>query len=440
MFVYRFLLTLLSPLLFALLILQVMRGRTTLSGLRIRLARGLTFSIPTEAPRIWIHATSHGAVVSARSLIEEALARDPSIHVILSTDSDTSCALVRTWDLQRFHPCLAPVDLRSAVTRFLDATRPSAFIAIERALWPNRFDLCARRGIPVIVAGARMSERASRRYTAMSTFLGGAIRTTLNAITAFAALDVESEQRFLQLGISPQRLLPRMNLVSSVSLGTVPADILAQFSAAFDRDKTLLAASLHEGEEKTVITAFRDILRKHPDTRLIIAPRHPARRADICARLDRAGLRHASRSRGDAPNGSPVYIADVLGEMALWYQLAGCCFMGNSLVDRGGHTPFEPEQFETAIIHGPHVDNHTLAYRALNAAHGAVTVTDAASLCTAWDSMLAHPDQTRDLAQAAHRALDPLRISGAGYDAFWLALSKAMQRPCLSHPRTEHHQ
>lgn len=417
-----------SPLLMVTALVQLLRGRLSLSGLTMRFARGVVFDIPKDAPRLWLHSASNGEVTSARSLIDEALARDPSLHVIVTTNSETARALVIAWDMARVHPCLAPLDFRGVVTRFLNAAAPCALIVIENEMWPNRFNICAARAIPVIVAGARMSERSAKRHALLSSVLGGTLRTTLNAITALAALDAESEQRFLQMGFPSHRLLPRMNLKSGVSLGAVDPDTLTRFKSAFVRDETLLAASTHEGEEKIVIAAFSDILTKHPKARLILAPRHPSRRNEVSALLDKAGLQHASRARADAPDATPVYLADTLGEMALWYQLAGSCFVGGSLVERGGHTPFEPEQFNSAIIHGPHVSNHSLAYRALNAAHGAVRVHDAQSLAAAWDSMLAHPQQMHDLAQTAHHALDPLRMSGAGYDAFWTALAKATDR------------
>ena len=43
--------------------------------------------------------------------------------------------------------------------------------------------------------------------------------------------------------------------------------------------------------------------------------------------------------------------------MHLWYQLAGVTFVAGSLTDRGGHTPYEPAAFGSAILYGPDTGN-----------------------------------------------------------------------------------
>ena len=130
------------------------------------------------------------------------------------------------------------------------------------------------------------------------------------------------------------------------------------FPAFADRASTVLAASTHEGEDEAIVQGFAAARATRPDLRLILAPRHPRRGPRIAALLERAGLAHATRSAGEVPGpDSAVYLADTMGEMALWYRLAGITFVGGSLVDAGGHTPFEPAGAGSAILHGPHVGN-----------------------------------------------------------------------------------
>ena len=94
----------------------------------------------------------------------------------------------------------------------------------------------------------------------------------------------------------------------------------------------------------------------------------PARADTIAAEIRAAGLTLAQRSKGESPDTGAVYLADTLGEMPLWYSVAAISVIGGSFSDLGGHTPFEPAQCGTAILHGPHVWNHAAAYRALDAA------------------------------------------------------------------------
>ena len=75
-----------------------------------------------------------------------------------------------------------------------------------------------------------------------------------------------------------------------------------------------------------------------------------------------------------------VYLADTLGEMAHWYAMAGTTVIGGTFSDAGGHTPFEPAAFGSALLHGPSVANFAEVFAALDAAGAAVPVADAAGL------------------------------------------------------------
>lgn len=298
---YRILVSLLFPLALPVLALRASRQRGGFSGLIERWTGPREHPFSQDTPVLWVHAASNGEVTSARPLIEDALERDTELHVFLTTNSITAQELVATWKLPRVVTGLAPFDLRRTVGRFLDRVAPRALLVIENEIWPNRFDLCAARGIPVLLAGARMSARSGQRWTMISSVFGAMGRRLKEAVVAVAAQDAESEHRFLQWGLAPQKILPRLNLKSTVALAEVDIDTRQAFERQMSRNRTLLAASTHEGEEEVVLDAFARILATHPDARLIIAPRHPNRRADILAQVRRLGLTCASRSRGEMP-------------------------------------------------------------------------------------------------------------------------------------------
>ncbi|MBW6419370.1 3-deoxy-D-manno-octulosonic acid transferase [Celeribacter sp. PS-C1] len=423
MFLYRFLLTLLSPLFALVLLRQLLRGRERLSDLVERFGADLKATSRSSTPLLWIHGASNGELTAARGLIEEALDRAPCLDILVTVNTVSARKMVAGWALPRVQTRLAPMDLQPVLKRFLAATRPSALVSLENEIWPNRFVMLARHDIPVIVAGARMSERTARRWGQMGALLGGTIRQTIAAITKLAAQDTASEQRLLQLGLPANALLPRMNLKSTVELATAPEAELTDLQNIFSRDKTLLAASTHAGEERPIVEAFQSLQKSHPDARLILAPRHPSRAETIATELTRAGLSFARRSKGDAPESAPIYLADTLGEMALWYRLAGITFVGGSLTDHGGHTPYEPVQFDTAILHGPHVSNHAAAYDALDRGNGALALADAAALAEAVSALMSEPERAKEMAAQAHVALIPLRETQLRQEAFWTALA-----------------
>lgn len=371
-----------------------------------------------NAPLIWVHGASNGELTAARPLIAALAGRLPAAELLITTNSRTGRALAAGWALPRTTVRLAPIDQCGLMRAFLDRARPAALVMVENELWPNRMLECARRGIPVLVLGGRMSEKSFRFWSR----LPGLARPLLGAVRWLAPQDDGSRSRFLALGLDPAALGPEMVLKAAAAPladAAVPASDLP-----FDRPRTLLAASTHEGEEEAVLDAFAALLPDHPGLRLILAPRHPRRRDQIEALIAARGLAFATRSRGAEPGADrPVYLADTLGEMALWYRAAGLCFVGGSLAPRGGHTPFEPAAAGSVILHGPSVENFAAPYQALAQRGAALAITGPADLARALAPLVGDGPAQARLADAARTALSAFH-GQTGEEEFLAALAR----------------
>jgi len=397
---YRFLLILALPALLARLAWHVAIGRETATGLGQRL--GLAQARRPRGRLLWLHAASNGELASTRPLVDDLLARHPGLHLLITTNTETGRALALGWGLPQVLVALAPLDGRGLLARFLGHWQPAALIVVENELWPNRLTICAARGIPVLLIGARLSERSARVWRR----LPGLARTVLKAVTYVSAQDPASEVRFRALGLPPGRIGAPVDL-KSAAVPAAPGN--AGAALPFAPDFTLLAASTHPGEEEAVLDAYAVAARRIPRLRLILAPRHPRRRDAIEAAIARRGLPFATRSRCQPAEGdTAVYLADTMGEMALWYRAAGMTFVGGSLVPRGGHTPYEPAACGSAILHGPHLENFVPAYGALDRAGAAIAVTGAADLADALGTLAGDARAQSDLAGRARTALADL--------------------------------
>ncbi len=381
----------LAPVLIAAALGRRVLGRDSHAGLVERLGGGP----PGPGGAVWLHGASVGEVQSAHPLIA-ALAPG---GVLVTTNTASGRDRVAGWRLPGVTARLAPVDAGPVLRRFLDRHRPRALVIVEGDLWPGRLLAARARGMPVVMVSARISARSAARWGR----LPGLIRPLMAQVDALFPQDAVSGGRFVVLGLPEGRIGPVLNLKATAEVA--PAAPLPGFARA----DTVLAASTHPGEEEVVLDAFAAARASRPGLRLILAPRHPVRGDQVAALIAARGLPFACRSAGDAPDpGKPVYLADTLGEMALWYAAAGVTFVGGSLVPKGGHTPFEPAAAGSAILHGPDTGNFAEAYAALMAAQGAVEVTDAASLALAL-SGIASPAAQADLAARAASALAPLR-------------------------------
>lgn len=371
---------------------------------------------PRTFPCLWVHGASNGEMTGARGAIDGLVARGHAL--IITTNSETARTMVQGWSLPRAEVRLAPLDDRATVRRFLDAARPAALIVIENELWPERLLAAAARGIPVFVLGARLSAKSARLWSRFPRLAG----RMMAAIRWLAPQDEASAARFAALGLAPDRTGPVLSLKSIAA----PA-ALAPEPFAWPRADTLLAASTHEGEEEIVIGAFLDARAARPGLRLILAPRHPRRGAAVADLLARRGLAFATRSRGQVPNPDhEAYLADTMGEMARWYAAAGMTFVGGSLTDRGGHTPFEPAAFGSVILHGPHVANFAPAYGALGAAGAAVPVTGPADLAAHLRALSGDGAAQERLAAAARPALARLAPAN-GLEPFFTSLCSHLE-------------
>lgn len=420
MLLYRLFVSLAAPLLLGRLLLRRLRGRESARSLAERLGGGLPPGPPAKGPLLWLHGASNGELASARALVETALARMPGLRILVTANTETGRDLAESWGLPGVAAALAPLDHRLALARFLRRRRPGALVVVENEFWPNRLALARSRGLPVLAVGARMSARSARRWARMP----GLTRQILDAMVWLSAQDEGSEERFRTLGLVPARIGPRLTLKAAAA-PEPPAAELARLAPRFPRPLTLLAASTHPGEEETVLAAFAAARHGRPGLRLILAPRHAARGPEIAVLLARMGLAFATRSKGEEPAAdTPVWLADTMGEMALWYALAGICFVGGSLVAKGGHTPFEPAALGSAILTGPDTANAGPAYRALFAAGAALEVQDAPSLARAIGALADDPARQRRQAEAARRALAGIDDAEAR-GSFFAALAHA---------------
>jgi len=219
-----------------------------------------------------------------------------------------------------------------------------------------------------------------------------------------SAQDAASEARLLALGLPPERLVARLMLKAQAV--APPDGMTLSFAPPAPRARCLLAASTHDGEDAPILDAYFESRAAGVFDLMILAPRHPRRAPAIAALIRARGLGLATRSAGEVPGpGTAVYLADTMGEMALWYGLAGVTVIGGSFGAAGGHTPFEPVAQGSAVIHGPSVANFSESFAALDAADAAIAVRDAGALAAALIALT--PAEQARLAAAARGVLTP---------------------------------
>lgn len=331
-----------------------------------------------EGRLIWMHAVSVGEGLSVLPLLR-ALMTAGQARVLLTCTTVTAMGLLR----DRVPPGVIlqflPLDLPRPVERFLTHWRPDVAVLVESEFWPRLMVETQARGIPLLLANARISDRSAARWAR----LGGVARALLGRFTALCVPDAAGAARLAALGADPARIRMTGTLKRAAERLPVDGDTLARLRAALAGRQVWLAASTHPGEEAVVAQAQLALRAAGPGTLCLLAPRHPGRGAEIAAFLAAQGLAVTRRGAGEAPGGD-VHVADTLGEMGLWFDLAPVSLVCGSLVAGiGGHNAYEPAVHGSAILHGPHVGNFTDLYARLDAAGAARVVGDAPAVAAA---------------------------------------------------------
>ncbi len=347
---------------------------------------------------IWIHAVSVGEVTAAAPLVRRLRQLHPEIPLVVTTMTPTGSQRVRDLFADDVLHSYAPYDMPGAVARFLRAIRPRLFVIMETELWPNLIHGCHSRGIPVVLANARLSERSARGYRRIR-FLAAPMLGELDWIAAQGDRDAE---RFIALGVPGQRVTVTGSVKFDMQLPERAADTAAGLRRRAGGDRPVwIAASTHEGEDEQVLEAHKHILRDHPDALLILVPRHPERFGVVATLVGDQGLSLALRSRDDDPAACQVLLGDTMGELLVLFGVADVAFVGGSLVRHGGHNPLEPGLWGIPVLVGPHVFNFQEICQRMADGGGLRYVGSAADLAQALESLLADEALRRRQGQEA---------------------------------------
>ena len=333
-------------------------------------------------PLIWLHAVSVGEVLAVTRLVKTLDAALPEYFVAISTTTRTGQALARErFGANRVFYC--PLDLPWAVRAYLNALKPRMLVLAETEFWPNLLNGCFRRGIPVAVVNARISDRSWPRYK-MLRRLWKPLLGRLGAVLAQSQTDAE---RLLAVGCAPERAAVAGNLKFDVRAAE-EAEATRLLRAKSAGLRFLVAGSTLEGEEAALVEAWPRLLSGDAKLVMVLAPRHPERFAAVAALLEKSGNRWTRRSKFVEPlRPGEIVLLDTIGELASVYSLASVAFVGGSLVAAGGHNPLEPAQFGVPIVMGPHYANFVAITDSLRA-HDALRIAAKEELAEALTALL----------------------------------------------------
>lgn len=300
---------------------------------------------PPKGKRVWIHAVSVGELKAAFPLLRRLE------EFCLSVTTTTAYSLAKETGIRDLF--FYPWDLPWVVNRAIERIRPSLYVVMETELWPLMITSLKRRGVKLVLANGRISDRSYGGYKLFSPFV---LKRVLSSFDFIGAITERDRERFVDLGAPPERVMVMGNLkYDSVLEGMNPSypDEMRKL-LSLGEEPLWVCGSTHEGEEEIIIRVYRRLLRDFPDLRLALVPRHPNRAPSLVELLRRHGVSFSLRSVDPR---SKVVLWDVMGELFRLYSVATIVFCGGSLVPLGGHNLIEPACWGKPVLYGPHVED-----------------------------------------------------------------------------------
>ena len=359
---------------------------------------------------IWIHAVSLGEVVAVAPLVRDLRRRYPEARLVVSTVTETGREAVE----QRLEGVAehryAPLDFPWVVNRAIDHLRPSLYVFVETELWPNLLRSLRRRNIPSVLVNGRLSTGSFERQRL--PVIRDFYCTMLNMISCCLMQSERDAQRMIELGAEPSRVRCTGNIKfdqpapQAAAGGTV---VSKQSLGLSERERLVVAGSTHPGEEEAIVDAYQSLCEEFPDLRLVLAPRHIERAAQVEQMVRAKGLAVSRRSTGGAGAmsgvGPRVLVLDTRGELALLYRDAVVAFVGGTLVPVGGHNLLEPAAWGKPVLFGPHTDHCAEVAALLLNARGGRVVKDARGLAQGLRELLGNSDALKRMGQAAQQVV-----------------------------------
>lgn len=312
---------------------------------------------------LWVHAVSVGEARAAEPLVRALSTALPDHRILMTCTTAAGRETIKQVYGESALSVFLPYDFPEAAQAFLEYFRPRLAIVMETEVWPNLLAQCARHGVPVVLANARLSEKSAKGYRRWRALVEPAF-ASLAAVCAQSAADAE---RLRAAGARSVEITGNLKFDVTPDAGQLSAG--AAWRKALNRPVVLLA-STREGEE-TMLLASRP-----PDARvlIVVVPRHPRRFDDVAA----IGDSRRSRQPLPAPH-DRVHVGDTMGEMAFYYAACDVAIIGGSFAPLGGQNLIEALAAGAPVVVGPHMYNFTEATELAVQSRAALQVADAAA-------------------------------------------------------------
>ncbi|MGV8058040.1 MAG: 3-deoxy-D-manno-octulosonic acid transferase [Smithellaceae bacterium] len=355
-----------------------------------------SLAVLKNAPRVWIHAVSVGEVTAAAPIVASLKQKRPEAEIIFSTSTETGQEMAHRLIKDAAVFIYFPLDIPCVVRKMIRLVNPGVFAMVETELWPNFLKVCSQNNVQTLMVNGRISPRSFHKYQ-LTKFFWKRVLSNLCAAGMIARIDAE---RLESIGIDSGKIQilgnSKYDALAAMASPQLQEEIAGLFKVQ-ENERFFVAGSTHSGEEAVVIDVYRQLIKRYPDFKLIIIPRHIERSKDVLELLHKYNLDDvitvSQMKNGQDRHGERIVIVDVIGELFKVYSLATVVYCGGSLVPKGGQNILEAAAWGKVIFYGPSMEDFTEEKALLENAAAGVTIRNGAELLQEIMCVLENPEE-----------------------------------------------
>jgi 3-deoxy-D-manno-octulosonic-acid transferase len=248
-----------------------------------------------------------------------------------------------------------------------------------------------------VIVNGRISDSTIGRYKLVSSLL----RPVFSCVNLVLAQSDSHAERFVHLGMDPQRVVSTGNLKYFRGISTPPR--------REQRFGVVTFGSIKEKELEPVIGVILDLKKRFRELKVFVAPRelHLVSAIEDALRQPLTTIRYSVlRGHREDSGDFDAVVVDTVGDLMDIYGESDLAFVGGSLAPYGGQNMLEPLFFETPVLFGPHVENFKEVADQVITTGGGIRVTSADELLEKISFLLENDEVRIDMGRAGRSIID----------------------------------
>ena len=299
----------------------------------------------------WFHAASFGEYEQIRPVLAGLKEVEPTAKIITSFFSPSGYNNVHDDHIDC--KIYLPFDFPWTIRKAMKLTHPRKLIFAAYDIWPNLIWSAHKRKIHSTLFAARFVKGTKKLKPIIRNFYRSVYRCFKTIYTVDES-DYVRVQKLVKGKNSPVlRVLgnPRYDQVKS------KADefTVTHTESVLDREKNIIAGSIHSEDEVVIMEALVDILKKHDDVSLVWVPHDPDERYISRAEtyfIDKGfDCKRLKKKTVKLPK-AKIVLVDVVGILSRLYWHGQIAYIGGGF-STGVHNTMEPAIARLPVLFGP---------------------------------------------------------------------------------------